>query len=90
MDGAAALEGAGTVPLDLNPGSYTIHVTYNAGFASRSATVAYEVPGAPTALLGLPIPLPVPLPVLIAIVAGAAAAALLLLLKRRKGEEEAE
>jgi len=86
VDGAAALQGAGTVPLDLNPGSYTIVVTYNTGSASRSATVAYEVPGAPTAL-----PIPIPLPVLVVIAAGAAAAvAALLLLRRRRGGEEAE
>lgn len=86
VDGAAALQGAGTVPLDLNPGSYTIVVTYNTGSASRSATVAYEVPGAPTAL-----PIPIPLPVLVVIAAGAAAAvAALLLLRRRGGGEEEE
>jgi len=86
VDGAAALEGAGTVPLDLNPGSYTVVVTYNTGFASRSATVAYEVPGAAPALLGLPLPLPV----LIVIIAGAGAAVAALLLLRRRGVEEAE
>jgi hypothetical protein len=87
VDGAAALQGAGTVPLDLNPGSYTIVVTYNTGSASRSATVAYEVPGAPTQLAGLPIPLPV----LVIVIAGAAAAvAVLLLLRRRGGGGEEE
>jgi len=86
VDSAAALEGAGTVPLDLNPGSYTVVVTYNTGFASRSATVAYEVPGAATPLFGLPLPLPV----LIVIIAGAGAAVAALLLLRRRGAEEAE
>ncbi len=87
IDGATALQGSGTVPLNLNPGSYTIVVTYNTGSASKSATVAYEVPGAPTQLAGLPIPLPV----LVIVIAGAAAAvAVLLLLRRRGGGGEEE
>ena len=87
IDGATALQGSGTVPLNLNPGSYTIVVTYNTGSASKSATVAYEVPGAPTQLAGLPIPLPV----LVIVIAGAAAAvAVLFLLRRRGGGGEEE
>jgi len=87
IDGATALQGSGTVPLDLGPGSYTITVTYNTGFASKSATIAYEVPGAPTQIIpGLPIPLPL----LLIIIAGAVAAiaVVLLLRRRRSGEEE--
>ena len=88
VEGAAALQGSGTVPLDLSPGSYTIVVTYNTGSASRSTSVAYEVPGATAQLPGLMIPLPV----LAVVIAGVAAAiATLLLLRGRRGsggEEE--
>ena len=86
IDGATALQGSGTVPLDLGPGSYTITVTYNTGFASKSATVAYEVPGAPAQIAPS---LPIPLPLLLIVIAGAAAAiAVVLLVRRRGGEEE--
>lgn len=80
LGGATAVMGTGTLPLDLQPGSYTILVTYNTGTASKSTTVSYQVPGAQPAS-GLPIPLPVIIVIVIAVVV----VAVVLLIRRIRG-----
>ncbi|MEM2187556.1 MAG: hypothetical protein QXT37_11305, partial [Thermofilaceae archaeon] len=87
ISGATAVEGSGSVTLDLKPGSYTISVTYNTGTTSKAVSIQYTVPGAQTPLAALPIPLPI-LVVVTAVGIGAVLAFLLLRGRRGGGEVE--
>ncbi|MEM2187434.1 MAG: hypothetical protein QXT37_10675, partial [Thermofilaceae archaeon] len=88
VSGATTVEGYGSIMLDLNPGSYTVLVTYSTGSASKATSLQYTVPGAQTP----PVLLPLPLPILAVLVVGALGATLtfLLLRRRRGGGEEVE
>lgn len=86
VSGASAVEGSGSVYLSLNPGSYTVVVTYNTGTASEATSVQYTVPGAETPLASLPLPMPL----LVIVIAGVLIVVPVLTLLRRRGRGEGE